>query len=65
MYKYEALVSYLEENEMYEIANDVRNDRNVEFVKSFVEDTLNDSDTPDTLDPDTIVDMFKYHVDHN
>lgn len=50
---------------MYEIANDVRNDRNVEFVKSFVEDTLNDSDTPDTLDPDTIVDMFKYHVDHN
>lgn len=64
MYKYEALVSYLEENEMYDIADDVRNDRNVEFVKSFVEDTLNDSDTLDDLDSNIIVDMFKYHVEH-
>lgn len=57
-------IKYLKENELDDLATDVENDTNIEFLKSFVKDHLEDSEILKTLDTSVIHDMFKYYIEH-
>lgn len=56
--------TYLAANELNDLATDVENDTNVEFLMSFVKDHLEDSEILKTLDTGVIHDMFLYYVNH-
>lgn len=61
---YRDFITYLSENELNDLVTDVENDTNVEFLKSFVKDHLEDSEILKTLDTGVIQDMFKYYIEH-
>lgn len=61
---YTNLVNYLNDNELYELAKDVINDTNTEYMITFVRDHLEDSEILRTLDTSVIHDMFLYYVNH-
>ena len=57
-------INYLKENELYELAENVENDTNVEYMLAFVKDHLEDASIIETLDTGVIHDMFLYYVNH-
>lgn len=61
---YNEFIKYLNDNELHELAKDIENDTNVDFIITFVRDHLEDSELLRTLDTGIIHDMFLYYVNH-
>lgn len=61
---YYHLINYLLDNECDDLAKDVQNETNTEYMKGFIEEQLSDPEVLQDFDTDLIHDMFIYYIKH-
>ena len=61
---YNDLINYLNDNELTNLVDDIRNDTNVTYILTFINDHFNDEVVLKDLDTKVIKDMYLYVINH-